>query len=135
MHVALENQDKAIRSAAVSELGTQLRKEALPARLKMIEHALAPVRARFDEQSWQHLCRIVLVLCSTAMVRAFKDYLDLSGEASADVLAWAIRTLTRGSYVEPKDPGEEAQGENRGAYPHPDPLPEGEGKCHRASAR
>ena len=31
------------------------------------------------------------------MIRAFKDYLDLSGEAAADNVTWAILTLIRGA--------------------------------------
>ena len=86
--------DETLRAAAASELGYEMRKEILPARLQMIEHALAPVRAQFNETDWIRLRNVVLVLTSTAMIRAFKDYLDLSGLEAADNVAWAILTLT-----------------------------------------
>jgi AcrR family transcriptional regulator len=91
----LEGLDETIRAASVSELGKELRKEGIPMRLKVIEDALAPVAAQFNETDWRHLCNIVLVLTSSAMVRVFKDYLDLSGAEAADTITWAILTLTR----------------------------------------
>ncbi len=41
----------------------------------------------------EHLVRIMLLLCSSAMVIAFKDYLDLTGEEAAQTVAWAILKL------------------------------------------
>ena len=90
-----EGLDETMRAAAVSELGFEMRKEFLPMRLKIIEDALAPVRAQFNEVDWVRLRNVVLVLSSTAMVRAFKDYLDLSGEEAADCVNWAILTLVQ----------------------------------------
>ncbi len=91
----LEGLDETIRAASVSELGKELRKEGIPMRLKVIENALAPVAAQFNETDWRHLCNIVLVLTSSAMVRVFKDYLDLAGGEAADTVTWAILTLAR----------------------------------------
>lgn len=88
--------DEAVRAAALSEASMQLRKEGIPARLQMIAHALAPVQQQFNETDWQRLCRIVLVLSSSAMLRAFSDYLDITGEEAADVVTWAMLTLTHG---------------------------------------
>ena len=64
-------------------------------RLKLMETALAPVRDQFNDTDWQHLCTIVLLLSSSALARAFHDYLGLSGEKAADTVAWTIRTLTQ----------------------------------------
>jgi len=91
----LEGLDETMRAASVSELGKELRKEGIPMRLKVIENALAPVAAQFNETDWRHLCNIVLVLTSSAMVRVFKDYLDLAGGEAADTVTWAILTLAR----------------------------------------
>lgn len=91
--VRYEGLDETMRAAAASELGFEMRKEVLPMRLKIIEDALAPVKAHFNEADWVRLRNIVLILCSTAMVRAFKDYLDLAGEEAADCVNWAILTL------------------------------------------
>ena len=95
LFISYEGLDETLRAAAVSEFAYEARKEALPARLKIIEEALAPVRAKFNEMDWIRLRNIVLVLSSTATVRAFKDYLDLSGEEAAGTVTWAILRLTQ----------------------------------------
>jgi AcrR family transcriptional regulator len=95
LFISYEGLDETLRAAAVSEFAYETRKEALPARLKIIEEALAPVRTKFNEKDWVRLRNIVLVLSSTATVRAFKDYLDLSGEEAADIVTWAILRLTQ----------------------------------------
>ncbi len=88
-----EELDETMRAAAMSEFAYEARREVLPERLKMIEDALAPVSGVLSAADRTRLRNVVLVLCSTAMIRAFKDYLGLSGEESADNIAWAIRTL------------------------------------------
>jgi len=95
LFISYEGLDETLRAAAVSEFAYEARKEALPTRLKIIEEALAPVRAKFNQNDWIRLRNIVLVLSSTATVRAFKDYLDLSGEEAADTVTWAILRLTQ----------------------------------------
>jgi len=93
--LSFEGLDETVRAASVSELSYEFRKEALPARLKMIEVALAPVFEHANETDRIRLRNIILILSSTAMVRAFKNYLDLSGEEAADNVTWAILTLTQ----------------------------------------
>ena len=93
--VRLEGLDDTLKAAAVSELSFEMRREVRPQRLWMIEQALAPVREQFNEADWIRLRNVVLVLTSSAMIRAFKDYLDLSGTEAADNVTWAILTLTK----------------------------------------
>jgi AcrR family transcriptional regulator len=88
-----EELDETMRAAAMSEFAYEARRQVLPARLKMYEDALAQVSGALSVADRTRLCNVVLVLCSTAMIRAFKDYLGLSGEETADNIAWAIRTL------------------------------------------
>jgi len=88
-----EELDETMRAAAMSEFAYEARREVLPLRLKMYEDALAPVSVKLSAADRTHLRNVVLVLCSTAMIRAFKDYLGISGEETADNIAWAIRTL------------------------------------------
>ena len=90
--------DETMRATAMSEFAYEARKEVLPARLKIIEDALASVRAHFNEGDWIRLRNVVFILSTTATVRAFKDYLDLEGEKAADSVVWAIRTLTQARY-------------------------------------
>ncbi len=93
MFVSAEQAGEALRLAAVSELAQDFRQHAMPLRLRMIEGALAPVRDRFTAEDWERLVRVVLVLASTAMIRALDDYLGLTGEPAADVVGWAILRL------------------------------------------
>jgi AcrR family transcriptional regulator len=97
LFIKSEGADEALRLAAVSELYADLRKAGLPGRLKAFEDALAPVSEQLSEADRIRLRNIVLILSSSAMIRAFKDYLHLSGEAAADNATWAILTLIRGA--------------------------------------
>lgn len=97
-----EGLDETVRAAAMSEVSYEMRKEGLPLRLKMIENALAPVLDQFSETDSIRLRNVVLVLTSTATIRAFKDYLDLSGEEAADNVIWAIQTLIQAAPHENK---------------------------------
>ncbi len=102
LYIRSEGMSEAFRMASLSELAQEVRKEGIPMRLKVIEDALAPVLPSFNEQNQLHLVHMVLLLTSSAMIRAFKDYLDLTGKEAADTVAWAILTLTHTG-----SPGEE----------------------------
>jgi len=97
LFLSYEGADEMLRAAAMSELSYEMRQHALPRRLELIEEALRPVAGRFDETEQTHLRNSVFILTTTAIVRAFKDYLNLSGEEAAETVAWAIRTLTSSS--------------------------------------
>ena len=94
LYIRSEAMSDDFRMASLSELAQEVRKEGIPVRIKVIEDALAPVLSSFNEQDRLHLVRIVLLLTSSAMIRAFKDYLDLTGVKAADTVTWAILTLT-----------------------------------------
>jgi AcrR family transcriptional regulator len=102
MYIRSEGMSDAFRMASLSELAQEVRKEGIPVRLKIIEDALAPALPSFNEQDRLRLVRMVLLLTSSAMIRAFKDYLDLTGAEAADTVAWTILTLTHAG-----SPGEE----------------------------
>jgi AcrR family transcriptional regulator len=93
LYIRSEHLSEAFRMASVSELAQEFRREGMPARIKAIEYALAPVLPSFNEEDRLRLVRMVLLLTSSAMIRAFKDYLDLSGAEAADTLSWAILRL------------------------------------------
>jgi AcrR family transcriptional regulator len=95
LFIKYEGLDELLRAAAMSEYGNELRKETIQWRIGMYDNALAPVSGQFNETDRVRLRNIILILCSTATIRAFKDYLNLSGESAADNVTWAIRTLTR----------------------------------------
>jgi AcrR family transcriptional regulator len=100
MFPTYEGADEMLRAAAMSELSYEMRQHALPRRLEIIEEALRPVIGRFDEADRIHLRNSIFILTTTAIVRAFKDYLNLSGEEAADTVAWAIHALTNSTSQE-----------------------------------
>lgn len=95
MYLRAEGMSDAMKMASVSELAQEIRKESIPLRLKMIEAALAPVLPLFPEQEQLYLVRMVLLLTSSALIRAFDQYLGLAGAEAADTISWAILALTR----------------------------------------
>jgi AcrR family transcriptional regulator len=95
MYLRAEGMSDAMRMASVSELAQEIRKESIPLRLKMIEVALASVLPSFSEQERLYLVRMVLLLTSSALIRAFDQYLALTGTEAADTVIWAIQALTR----------------------------------------
>jgi AcrR family transcriptional regulator len=100
MYIRSEGVSDAMKMASVSELAQEVRKDSIPLRLKMIEAALAPVLPSFTEQERGYLVRMVLLLTSSAMIRAFDQYLDLSGVEAADTVSWAILRLTGADFVD-----------------------------------
>ena len=94
LFLTYEGADEMLRAAAMSELSYEMRQYTLPRRIEVIEEALRPVADSFNETERIHLRNSVFILTTTAIVRAFKDYLNLSGEEAAETVAWAIRTLT-----------------------------------------
>ncbi|HEY0755452.1 MAG TPA: helix-turn-helix domain-containing protein [Ktedonobacteraceae bacterium] len=101
MYIRSEGMSEAMKMASVSELAQEIRKESIPVRLKMIEAALTPVLPSFSEQERVYLVRMVLLLTSSALIRAFDQYLKLAGTEAANTISWAIFALTRaGSFHE-----------------------------------
>lgn len=104
--------DEAMRLMSVSPSASEMRADLRPLRIKMMEAALAPVLERFNERDQERLKRMVVVLSSSSMVRAFHEYLDLSGEETADIVAWTILTLAyAGSLPEAQDAQDRVPGE------------------------
>src|SRR5215471_8603140 len=71
MYLRAEGMSEAMKMASVSELAQEIRKESIPLRLKMIEVALASVLPSFSEHERLYLVRMVLLLTSSALIRAF----------------------------------------------------------------
>lgn len=97
LYGSVEGLDETLKAASVSPVAHDIRQAFLPHRLAAIEQMLAPFTAGLDESERTRLRNVVLVLSSSAMVRAFGDYLSLSGAAAAEHIAWAIEALARGA--------------------------------------
>lgn len=83
----------ALRMFIASELHTEERGRFISTRLQLIRDMFSSVLPTFQEQEREYLVRIILLLSSSVMVLAFKDYLDLSGEEAAETVTWAILKL------------------------------------------
>ncbi|MCG8352658.1 MAG: TetR/AcrR family transcriptional regulator [Chloroflexales bacterium] len=102
LYANVEALDDVIRAALISETAADIRAAMRPERFQMIEAVIAPLAHALDEPERMRLRNVLLVLSSSAVVRAFKDYLDLSWEEAADHVTWTIRRLIQ-SAANPED--------------------------------
>jgi AcrR family transcriptional regulator len=85
-------------SAAMSSgLGYAIRRPEFKQRTQYLANALRPATKNLKRKEAGWLVDIVLILNSHACVRAFKDYLGLNTQEAAKRVAWAIKTLARGT--------------------------------------
>jgi hypothetical protein len=83
---------------------TQVRRSGLPVRqnrrTSLIEAALAPARARFDDDTYRKLrAALALIFGSESMV-VFRDVLGLDEKSARKVKSWAVRTLVHAALAE-----------------------------------
>lgn len=88
-----EGLDAEVRAAMASELGNQVRREAMPRRLGLIRKTLERYAKGLSPTELDRFTRVALILMSSPTVRAFKDYLGLEGTKAADDVAWALETI------------------------------------------
>ncbi|MBA3534427.1 MAG: TetR/AcrR family transcriptional regulator [Ardenticatenales bacterium] len=103
LYADMEAKESLLRGALLSEFASDLRQAARPQRLQMID-SLLPATLALDEADRARLRNTLLVLSSSAVIRAYKDYLDLTWEEAAENAAWAIRTLARATLLPPEEP-------------------------------
>lgn len=113
MYGQVEGLDETLKVAAVSPLARDIRRAYLPQRLAAIEQMLAPYTAGLDESERLRLRNVALVLSTSAMVRAFDEYLALSGAEAAEHITWAIHTLARGAATLASGTAEEERSHER----------------------
>ena len=89
--------DPTLRAAMASEVGGTMRRETIPRRLGMFREAIRASAPDLDAATLDRLARLMLLLFSSAMVRAFDDYLGRTGNAAADDVAWAVDVLVAGA--------------------------------------
>jgi hypothetical protein len=89
--------DETIRAAMASQLGQEMRQQMMPQRLdasrQMVSHSLPKLASEETER----FARVLLLLHSSAMLRAFKDYLGVGADEAAEDVIWATQTLLRGA--------------------------------------
>lgn len=80
-----------------SDVGRDARRTTLPFRLAAIRRGLEQAAPGLPEDQIDHLVRVALILTSSFSRRAWKEYLDLSPEAAAAEVTWALRTMVEGA--------------------------------------
>lgn len=87
--------DTETRAALASQLGQQLRRRTMPDRLALIRRAVSSRVPALSDEELERFTRIVMILCASATMRAYNDYLGMSPSQAADDVAWAINTMQR----------------------------------------
>ncbi|MEZ4594390.1 MAG: TetR/AcrR family transcriptional regulator [Chloroflexota bacterium] len=91
-----DNIDATMQAAAMSEAAVNLRRTTRPERLQMIEQMLRPYTIHLPPAEQEKLRNVVLILATSAVMKAFTDYLELSWEEAAKQATWAIDMLVKG---------------------------------------
>ncbi|MCA9919936.1 MAG: TetR/AcrR family transcriptional regulator [Anaerolineales bacterium] len=91
-----DNIDTTMQAAAMSEAAVNLRRTTRPERLQMIEQMLRPYTTHLLPAEQEKLRNVVLILATSAVMKAFTDYLELSWEEAARQATWAIDMLVKG---------------------------------------
>jgi AcrR family transcriptional regulator len=93
----LAGMDATLRAAMASQLGQQVRVATMPKRLAGHRETVGRLAPDLGEEELDRLAKLSLILTSTSSFRAFKDYLGLGPDASAELVTWAIRALIDGA--------------------------------------
>ena len=100
-----DEMDPAIRAAMTSELGGVVRREYMPERLATMRDALRGSAPELDDAAVDRLALILVLLYSSAVMRAMKDYFELVGDDAAERVAWAVEMLVLGARSAQREEG------------------------------
>ena len=87
-----ESVDPELRAVMSGPEGAKARREHMPERLRRVDDVLADLELSSADRA--RLRELLVVLTSSAVQRAFREYLGLGPDVAADRIAWAIRRLT-----------------------------------------
>lgn len=93
----LAGMDATLRAAMASELGRQVRVATMPKRLAIHRETVGRLAPNLGDEDLDRLAKLSLILTSTSSFRAFKDYLGLGPDASAELVTWALGALVEGA--------------------------------------
>lgn len=91
-----EGLEDVARAALASEVGGLLRKRTMPQRVRRLRALVDAQHPKLPAADAQRLTRVFLILTSSAMMRGFRDYLDLPSAAASEDVAWAVTMIERG---------------------------------------
>lgn len=72
-------------------------------RTQFIDAALAPVRDRLEDGSYEKLCAALSLFFGPESMLVFRDVVPLDKDKARNVKSWAIRTLVRAALEEAKE--------------------------------
>jgi AcrR family transcriptional regulator len=90
-----EAMDAEVRAAMASQLGQEVRRRTMPERVSLIRKAVAERVPGVTGADLDRLTRVLLILLSSATMRAYKDYLGMGAMDAAEDVAWTVGILQR----------------------------------------
>jgi AcrR family transcriptional regulator len=90
-----EAMDAEVRAAMASQLGQEVRRRTMPERVSLIKKAVAERVPGVRGAELDRLTRVLLILMSSATMRAYKDYLGMGAMEAAEDVAWTVGILQR----------------------------------------
>lgn len=102
------------RALGATALAWEVRREiTVPRRRALVERMLAEVVPELEEPTRTWLADLIVVLVSTAMAGAMREYVGASGAAAADRVEWAIDALIARARATSTSAGEKKRGRKR----------------------
>lgn len=96
----LAGMDQTLRAAMASELGQAVRRSTMSQRRAMVRGTVVRLAPDLSDAEVDRLAAVFLILMSTPTFRAFKDYLELGPDASAELVSWAMGALIDGARIQ-----------------------------------
>jgi len=90
-----EAMDAEVRAAMASQLGQEVRRRTMPERVSLIRKNVAERVPGLTDAELERLTRVLLILMSSATMRAYKDYLGMNAAEAAEDVAWTVGILQR----------------------------------------
>ncbi len=87
--------DAEMRAALASELGQEARRRMMPQRVALARKTIAERVPGLTGDDLERFTRVLLILTSSATMRAYKDYLGMDASQAAKDVAWAVEILQR----------------------------------------
>ena len=85
-----EAMDAETRAALASQLGHEMRLRTMPQRVAIVRNGIARRVPGLSDQELSRFTRVALMLMSSAMTRAYKDYLGIEAREAAEDVGWAL---------------------------------------------
>lgn len=82
----------ALRKVMSGPAGVRARRDHMADRLERVDALVAPLGLPDEDEA--RLREVLVVLTSSAVLQAFRDYFDIGPDTAADRVVWAIRQLT-----------------------------------------